>query len=119
MKRDMDLARQILFAIESAPSYRTKLTLDIPGFNREQISYHVLLLSEAGLIEKEVSSRQTAEFKPTRLTWEGHEFLEAVREDMSWKEVKSILAKAGGFVFEIAKSIAIDLLKSQVSALMT
>ena len=51
MKRDMDLARTILFAVERAPSYRTKLTLDIPSYDREQISYHILLLSEAGLIE--------------------------------------------------------------------
>jgi hypothetical protein len=51
------------------------------GHSREEISYHVLLLAEANLIKAEISTRQTAEYKPKRLTWEGHEFLEAIGQE--------------------------------------
>lgn len=118
MKRDMDLARRILFEVELAGTYRDKLTLHLDDYSSEQISYHTLLLSEAGLIEMEASSRHTAEFKPKRLTWEGHEFLDAVREDKRWHEVKRIMGTVGGFVFEIAKPVAIELLKGQVFKLI-
>ena len=87
MKRDMDLVREILLAVEEEPSYRSKINLEIAGHSREEVSYHVLLLAEANLIEAEVSARQAAEHKPKRLTWEGHEFLEAIRQETRWKKV--------------------------------
>ncbi|HLO32744.1 MAG TPA: DUF2513 domain-containing protein [Anaerolineales bacterium] len=114
MKRDMDLARKILLMVEQQPTYRQKITLDIPGYSSEEISYHVLLLAEANLIETEISSRQSAEYKPKRLTWEGHEFLDAVKQDARWKKVKDVMEDVGGFVFEIAKPVAISLIKQQI-----
>jgi len=48
------------------------------------------------------------------LTWEGHEFLESIRDDARWGKVKDVMGKVGGFVYEIAKSVAIELMKNQV-----
>jgi hypothetical protein len=106
------LIREILFAVEKEPSYRSKITLEMEGHSSEEISYHVLLLAEANLIEAEVSARETAEYKPKRLTWEGHEFLEAIRQETRWKKVKDVMEEVGGFVFEIAKPVAINLIKT-------
>jgi DNA-binding transcriptional ArsR family regulator len=118
MKRDMDLVRKILFEIERQPFTRGKITLEIEGYSHEEISYHVLLLSEADLIEADVSARASAEYKPIRLTWQGHEFLEAVRDEARWNKLKDMMGKVGGFVYEIAKPLAIDLLKDQISLLL-
>jgi hypothetical protein len=118
MKRDMDLVRKILLEIERQPFTHGKITLEIEGYSREEISYHVLLLSEANLIEAEVSARASAEYKPIRLTWQGHEFLESVRDEARWNKLKDIMGRVGGFVYEIARPVAIELLKSQVSLLL-
>ena len=52
MKRDMDLMREILLAIErSDKSPLGWIDLDIPGRSLQDVSYNVMLLGEAGSIE--------------------------------------------------------------------
>jgi predicted transcriptional regulator len=115
MKRDMDLIRQILFAIEKQPFTGRRVTLDINGYSNDMVSYHIILLHEAGLIDAvNFSSKEGPRYFPTRLTWQGHEFLEAIKDDTRWNKVKSIMEKAGGFAYEIAKVVAIDLMKNQI-----
>jgi hypothetical protein len=43
------------------------------------------------------------------LTWKGHEFLEASRDDTRWKQAKeTVVKKAGGVVFELLKEVLIE-----------
>jgi hypothetical protein len=50
------------------------------------------------------------------LTWAGHEFLEASRDDSRWNKAKKIISeKTGSFSFEILKSILMDLMKGAIS----
>ena len=117
MKRDVDLARQILFEIEKQPSYLSEIHIDFEGYTTEQIHYHVMLLHEAGLIvAHNLSSSNDLYWLPERLTWQGHEFLEASRNNANWNKVKEIMAKGGGFVFDIAKAILIKLLEQQITS---
>ena len=54
MKRDFDLARTILLAIEAneEATGHSWITLGkINGYSQEQVSYHVRLLNQAELIE--------------------------------------------------------------------
>ena len=117
MKRDMDLVRQILMEIEKASTFTQEIELRIPPYSAEEIYYHVQLLDEAGLIESvKFVDRARIEIYPLRLTWEGHEFLDAARDDTRWNKVKGAMAKAGGFVFEVAKALLIDYMKQQLIA---
>ena len=106
MKRDMDLAREILFAIEENDDEPGTMEIELPGRSALYVSYHVTLLAEAGLIEAEnTTSMDQYEYLPTRLTWAGHEFLDAVRDDTVWKRAKSeTLAKTGQLTFEVIKA---------------
>jgi len=100
--------------------------LGIEGHSTEKISYHAKIMADAELIEiaKVEANPDYAEYGgimicvPTELTWWGHEFLEAVRDDSRWNKVKSIMSKTGGFVFEIASSVAMKLLERQVFSLL-
>ena len=93
MKRDMDLIRKILFEVEKAPySGPDWIDLEIEGHSRGEISYQVLLLWEAGLIEGVDASGRGSDYRPIRLTWDGHEFLEAVKDDTRWAKVKNAMA---------------------------
>jgi hypothetical protein len=50
------------------------------------------------------------------LTWTGHEFLEASRDDSRWNKAKKIITeKTGSFSFEILKSILMDLMRGAIS----
>jgi hypothetical protein len=74
-----------------------------------------MLLNEAGLIVAvDASSMQDIQWIPQRLTWQGHEFLDSSRDNNVWNKAKEIMAKTGGFAFEIAKPLLIILLKQQL-----
>lgn len=116
VKRDMDLIREILLKIEDHPNEPGGIDLPIEGRSSQEISYHVKLLAQAGLIEAlESSSFDGDVWEAKSLTWEGHEFLEASKDEGVWKKAKSIITnKGGGMVFEVLQSLVIDLAKQNV-----
>jgi len=116
MKRNMDLARQILLRLEEKESATGWLKGYFEGFTDEQVSYHIKLLYEAGLVEAlDVSSSSGFCWEAKSLTWEGHEFLEASRNDSIWKSAKGILQEKGvGMSFDILKQVLIQLTKDSI-----
>ncbi|HSM18202.1 MAG TPA: DUF2513 domain-containing protein [Gemmatimonadales bacterium] len=85
MKRDPDLLARILETIEAAPYDFSDIPIDLhlEGYSEDAIAYHVLLLSEGGLIT--ISSYGVSEDgrtrpRPIRLTWKGHEYLDRTTE---------------------------------------
>ncbi len=116
MKRDMDLVRKILLEIEEAPFSGGWLDFDLEGYDESELSYHTMLLDEAGLIEAiDLSSMNTVIWKPKHLTWEGHEFLEASRDESRWKKALTIMKeKGGGMAFDVLKGVLIQLMTRAV-----
>jgi hypothetical protein len=116
MKRDMDLVREILLAVEDSPDQMAANRPDIEGYTDSEINYHLVLLHEAGLIIALIhkgDDQYSAE--PVRLTWEGYEFLEAIRDKAKWHEMKKvILEKSGGLVYEVIKFFAVESMKRQL-----
>lgn len=114
MTRDMDLVRLILIEIEKHPHVSTRMNLSIDGFSEDAVSYHVKILSQAGLIEATQMSNAPKDsiWIPISLTWEGHEFLDAAKDDTRWNKAKSIVKEKGGtMAFEVIKSVLIELAK--------
>lgn len=116
MKRDMDLVRQILFELEEAEFDGGPRTLNIEGYSSNEITYHVMLLAEAGLIQAfDFSSDEEPNWLPSHLTWSGHEFLNAARDGGRWNKAKALIKeKGGGIVFEILKQVLLDQMKSHI-----
>ncbi len=117
MKRDMDLAREILFAIENSDCEKGWAETAIAGRSAREISYHVKLLSQAGLITAiDCSTMMGDDWKAESLTWAGHEFLDASRKTSIWERAKAlVLEKTGGLSFEALKATVIELAKQAVS----
>jgi hypothetical protein len=87
MKRDMNLIRLLLLETEGEEPKP-----DLSPYNDAQRIYHSALLIEAGLVDGQIiqdSDGQPAATVTLRLTWAGHEFLDAARNDTIWH-------KAGG-----------------------
>lgn len=115
MKRDMDLVRGILLAIEANESGRAPQKLSVDGYTDEQIGYHVLIMMEAGVVvgreSKEIGRPPNA--RATRLTWEGHDFLDASREPARWEKAKGVASKVGGVTIEVMGTILTRLMLAQ------
>lgn len=105
VQRNMELVRSILLEVERSPVEKI-MDVNVPGHTAEEISYHVMLLHKAGLLEAQDCSHMQARcWKPIRLTWEGHEFLDAVKSDTVWNKTKSIvIEKTGTLSLEALKA---------------
>lgn len=116
MKRDMDLIRAMLLAVES-DEHGFAPKIEIPGYTKEQINYHACLLEEAGLakaIDVTTAGSKSPEAMVTRLTWTGHEFLDSARENQIWNQAKDIISKIGGASIQIWVALLTDLIKKSI-----
>ena len=125
MKRNWDTIREILLKFEELdPEKGTVQLSDFPADRAYEYSYHVELLIEAGLIYGQTSKalgRDPQDFLAQRLTWEGHEFLDSIRNDTVWKKTKNSFVKGGlSMTLDLVKSVATDitaaLLKSTINS---
>jgi hypothetical protein len=118
MKRDMDLVRKILLAMEENPDGFFNGIPAIKGYSADQVGYHVYLMLQAGLVEgSDVTpcGRQSPVAIPSCLTWQGHEFLDACRNERVWAKAKEKLKLIGGDApIEVIKVLLIELTKKQL-----
>jgi len=117
MKRDMDLVRTILLEIERYPNPEGPGgILQIDNKDQKDVNYHVYLLHNAGLIvAADASSNGGLEWFPLRLTWAGHEFLDAARDDGIWQTAKDkVLSRVGSLSFETLKQLLLRLATEQL-----
>jgi hypothetical protein len=78
------------------------------------VAYHVMLMAEGGLVDAvNATSDGELDWRPRRLTWPGHEFLDAVRNDTVWHRTKQwVIEKGGSVPIELVKAAAIKLAAS-------
>jgi hypothetical protein len=114
MKRDLDLIRKMILAIEDHPEGWAPQGLTFDGYTPEQVGYHTYLLIDAGLAKGEDASAMGStgpEGFITSLTWKGHEFADAARDDTRWKKAMGIVKEKGG-------SVTLDILTQLLGSLM-
>jgi hypothetical protein len=117
MKRDMDLIRKIMLAVEASESL-DKPPSSIEGYSDDDVAAHAYLMKEAGLAEgPEITHLESPQRQAwaTRLTWEGHEFLDLARNDTNWAKAKEKAGKAAGeTTFTIWKAILVEIARQAV-----
>ena len=76
------------------------------------VGEHIELLMEQELLKGEVLDASSAIFVIQGLTWEGHDFLQAIQNDTVWKNILSKSKALGGaMTLEIAKELGTKYLK--------
>ncbi|MNW49766.1 hypothetical protein D3C74_271960 [compost metagenome] len=108
MERNMDIVRDILLLTETLGSdgqhpqnipYKSSW---LEGVSEVEFYYHVKILVEAGYLEANRIDRDfdfdtnkvgPEKYYPTTLTWQGHEFLDSIRDNGNWSKVKKSLGK--------------------------
>lgn len=98
----MDLVRKILIHLEEncrpGKDIRFK-ELKINGHGMTEIESHLIFINQAGFIDSEVSATKSGRVimveRTHGLTWDGFEFLDKVKNDSIWNEIKNKAIEKG------------------------
>lgn len=83
--------------------------LKIKDYSNNDITYSVKMLLEAGLIQaNSLSADNMLIYLVSSLTWEGHQYLDNIRDNSVWKIVKSKISKLKSVSLPIAQQIAVQ-----------
>jgi hypothetical protein len=114
MKREPDLIREILLQVEAAgqegiQQFRSE------AFDTPTIAYHVRLLHDAGYITGVVKPMFGGNIacNIAGMSWEGHDLIDAIKNDTVWARTKAAIAeKGGGATIEVIKALATSYAKA-------
>ena len=111
MKRDFELMRKLLMFFEEKQSPEHVEVPPMDGYDDATIKTHLVLLYDAGLLRCEPVRSSTSDrviyVIPFELTWDGHEFLDKVRNETVWSRIRDIIASKGGSVaFSVINQLA-------------
>ena len=118
MKRDMDLVRAILLKVEATPPEELGGKFRMAGDSPESRE-HVSMLIDEGYLEGKALRAEQANAPVAvvvfRLTWKGHDFLDAARNETTWNKAKSAITEKGGaFTMEILTELLKSFAKAQL-----
>ena len=119
MKLNWDAMRAIMLKVEALPSEDSHIESSaIEGLDAEAAAYHMRLLIEAGYAR---GGCREAIGPPwcyvTRLTWSGHELLDAIRRDSVWHRVRTIARERGvDLSFDVIMMIARAVIEAMVKS---
>jgi hypothetical protein len=105
--------------IEDSSVDKALSNIQIDGYENDEIAYNISLLKSAGFIEGEIlyeiGSVVPSAYMIFGMTWLGHEFLDACRNEGIWAKAKEKLRIIGNDVpLEVIKEVLIDIMKKQL-----
>ena len=119
MKRDLDLIRKILLKVEDSNVDEALTNIKIEGYENDEIAYNLSLLKNAGYIEGEIlyemGSVVPSAYMIFGMTWIGHDFLDACRNEGIWAKAKEKIRAIGEDVpLDVFKAVLIDIMTKQL-----
>ncbi|MDO8586310.1 MAG: DUF2513 domain-containing protein [Armatimonadota bacterium] len=119
MKRDMELVRKLLLYIEDNHKYKPLHSqhVEIGDHSKQEIGYHLKIMAQGDLIDVQditAMGHQAHRYFTDGITWCGHDFLDAVRDDNVWSHTKEAFKPVGSASFEVVKSVAIAYVSSKL-----
>ena len=111
MKRNMNKVRELLIKIEETGVDDTYYTDD------QEECYHLRIMKDGGLVEGWVVDNGIDGYSSeiSGLTWKGHEFLDAIRDDGVWEKVKTHFKEKGvGMTIDTICTVAGNILSAIV-----
>ncbi|EGR3866455.1 DUF2513 domain-containing protein [Vibrio cholerae] len=122
MRRDMDLVRELMLAVEGHLSHIQ--SIKFPNYSQDEVYYHIALLIEAGLLKGDCLMVKNASMAPAKvyiekLTWEGHEFLDDIRKENIWEVIKADFKNDSlATIKAVAKDLTLGLAKQKVQDIL-
>lgn len=112
MKMDIDCIRSVLLELEELPLdvYTPEdLTKSINEHGIENVEYSIIKLEEAGYIRAGLTRTMSGDveiFSISDITFEGHQFLEKIRDNRVWQKTKTVASSVGSRAFDVIVQIA-------------
>ena len=90
----------------------------LPDYDSQQVMYHAHILSEAGfLVGEDVSTMGNPNLLIRHMTFEGHDFLDAIRVPSVWRKTRDrVMRGGGGFAMDVVKKVALSILEKELIA---
>ncbi|CDO60622.1 hypothetical protein BN1012_Phect2409 [Candidatus Phaeomarinobacter ectocarpi] len=114
----MDFVRGILLEVETLnkPKMAEFLDADSTESDLKKLGYHLaMLVEEVGYLKgMPVPLLGGKIWHDLELTWQGHDFLDSVRDDNVWELTKKSAESAGGFTVEILAALAKGFVKQKI-----
>ncbi len=118
MKRDMELLRLILLKLEEVEPFQFVYgPPEVGGYEPLDVAYHVRLLFEAGFIGAQFSANDAGppSIIISHLSWRGHEFLDAAREESRRRKAVAVVKeKAGAVTIGLLQEVLVGLAKRAI-----
>lgn len=106
-KRDLDLIRLLLLEVESGETPEA-----MSRYTESEVLQHVVLAKEAGLLIAHLTEDTdglAVGARIQRLTWAGHDFLDAARNEPLWKKTMASMKASGvTLTFEAVKALLVE-----------
>lgn len=124
MKRDLELIRYLLLTLEESSSLDSIDSSDLVNdyYDGQAISYHVHLLIDCNFIIAEditCIGDDYSQFQILRLTSNGHDYLDHIRDNKIWTATKeklgSLLTSAS---LQVVSATALEVIKLQIGILL-
>lgn len=99
MKRDLDLVRCILISVEKADGPISDVMLAKCCEDISRLAFHIELMQAHGLLTASVERDAYGDplsLEVGGLTWEGYDYLDAIRSPQVWNKAKDAISKAVG-----------------------
>jgi len=81
--------------------------LKIKDYSNDDITYSIKMLQEAGFIQaNSLGADDMLIYLVSSLTWEGHQYLDNIRDNSVWKIVKSKISKLKSVSLPVVQQIA-------------
>ena len=132
MKLNADCIRDVLLELEKSLTYRVneddqlekntvslhELDCILIRYTKEEIFYTLSNLEQAGYIKMSVnwSGNSVYRCSVNCITFQGHEFLEKIRNDLSWVKVKAGAAAIRNYSLDAISAIANGVASAAITA---
>ena len=121
----MDLIRELMLKLEGLPiEYGDNVhllpegsSIQIDGYDSEQVAYHLDLIKQAGFIEPSRGGAGVG-IMFSGLSWAGHDFIDSVLSPEVWTKTKVAAAAVGGFTVSVLVESAKAILKQKFMAIL-
>ncbi|MCC9021743.1 DUF2513 domain-containing protein [Bacillus nakamurai] len=122
MKLNHEVVRNVLLTVEEHIGDRQKVDVNdlakfplLEKYEIQDIKYTVRKLKEARFLNVLITGTKDMEWiEIESLTYQGHEFLDNIRESGIWSETKGLASKVGSASLTILSEVAASIVKAKL-----
>lgn len=118
MKLNHDNIRSLLLFIEKSENNSSRNESELLNFSEEneisknELIYMIQRLTEADLIKSNIkyASNDVFWFNISAITWDGHKYIDNIRDPKIWRDSKNIASKLTSVSIDVMSSIAANII---------